>query len=451
MSDFWQVEQLTKALESLNAKWHGTPSGARRIITDSREIDEGDAFLALAGDNFDGHHYIDQAYKKGASLAIVRRVVDSPLPQLCVSDTRLALGRLGAYRRAYAVGLKVVALTGSSGKTTTKQLLASILSKVAPTLATKGNLNNDLGVPMTLLGLSDEHRFLVLELGANHQGEIAYTTALAKPSVACVLNVGTAHLGEFGGRDIIAKTKAEIFLGLGDDGVAVLPKADDYFDVLKQAAGNAPIITIGDRVKATQVVLSPTKSQFTLSIDGSSTQVVLPFGGVHNVQNALCAAGCAYALGVDIATIAKGLGCATSLAGRGGRIGFGVHTLIDDTYNANPEAVMAAAQTLCLNEGQKWLVLGDIGELGDRAEREHFVLGQKLATLALDQVLAVGQYTCHTVSALQACGKVAQHFASKDELLSYLLTHLNNCPTTVLFKGSRSAKMETLLHHLSTK
>jgi UDP-N-acetylmuramoyl-tripeptide--D-alanyl-D-alanine ligase len=213
----WQSANLTEAVKDLNPTFHSDfTQTSTRIITDTRKIEQGDIFLAIQGDNFDGHDYVKTAKDKGAVLAIVSRAVESDLPQLVVTDTKLALGKLGAYRRDQHPNLKVVAITGSSGKTTAKEMLGSILNRIAPTLITRGNLNNDLGVPMMLLELTDDHRYAVMELGANHLGEIAYTTRLVKPDVACVLNIGTAHLGEFGGRDNIAKTKSEIFQGLSD-------------------------------------------------------------------------------------------------------------------------------------------------------------------------------------------------------------------------------------------
>ena len=209
----WQSANLTEAVKDLNATWQNEInfSHSQKITTDTRKIEQGDIFLAIQGDNFDGHDYVQTAKDKGAVLAIVSRAVESDLPQLVVTDTKLALGKLGAYRRDQHPNLKVIAITGSSGKTTAKEMLGSILNRIAPTLITRGNLNNDLGVPMMLLELTDDHRYAVMELGANHVGEIAYTTQLVKPDVACVLNIGTAHLGEFGGRDNIAKTKSEIY------------------------------------------------------------------------------------------------------------------------------------------------------------------------------------------------------------------------------------------------
>lgn len=219
----WQTDNLTQALASLNPTWHNANDFTQsiKITTDTRKIEQGDIFLALKGDNFDGHNYVATAFDKGASLAITSRVVGD-FAQIVVDDTRLALGQLGKYRRDAHPNLTVVALTGSSGKTTTKEMLGAIFGQFVPTLTTYGNLNNDLGVPMMLLELTDEHEFAVIELGANHVGEIAYTAGLVSPDVACVLNIGTAHLGEFGGRQNIAHAKAEIFSALTADRKSVV-------------------------------------------------------------------------------------------------------------------------------------------------------------------------------------------------------------------------------------
>ena len=212
----WSIEQLQQATQSywLNDK---KPAGQiKRILTDSRDAEAGDAFLALKGERFDAHDFIAQVAAQGCDIAIVSRPVDADICQLVVEDTRLALGQLGAYRRQQNPQLKVIALTGSSGKTTTKEMLGSILSRLAPTLVTRGNLNNDLGVPVMLLELRPEHQYAVMELGASHQGEIDYTSKMVQPHVAGIINIGTAHLGEFGGRDGICRAKSEIYAHISE-------------------------------------------------------------------------------------------------------------------------------------------------------------------------------------------------------------------------------------------
>lgn len=484
----WQKNNLTEAITDLNPIWHGDfNQTATKITTDTRKLEKGDIFLAIKGDNFDGHDYLQTAQEKGAVLAIVSKKVESDLPQLVVTDTKLALGKLGKYRRDQHPNLKVVAITGSMGKTTAKEMLGSILNQLAPTLITRGNLNNDLGVPMMLLELCDEHQFAVMELGANHVGEIAYTTQLVKPDVACILNIGTAHLGEFGGRDNIAKTKAEIYQGLNASGVAVVPFGDDYFDTLLNHAQQFTqnVLTFGERqvsleqagidtsqihelgltdedtimlagdVFADDVEVFADHSTFSLNVnleidDIESVDVRLNFGGEHNVINSLASSACAVALGVPLDTIAKGLENAKPAKGRLNFIDFGEHTLIDDTYNSNPSAVLAGADVLIQQDGYKVLVLGDIGELGDEAVQEHAKLGENLAKLSLDgsidKLLVVGELMAHTAkNANLKQSDFAQHFANKADLTAFLKDVLAKQPCSVLFKGSRFMVMETIL------
>ena len=483
----WQSANLTEAVKDLNPTFHSDfTQTSTKIITDTRKIEKGDIFLAIKGDNFDGHDYVETAKDKGAVLAIVSRAVESDLPQLVVTDTKLALGKLGAYRRDQHPNLKVVAITGSSGKTTAKEMLGSILNRIAPTLITRGNLNNDLGVPMMLLELTDDHRYAVMELGANHVGEIAYTTQLVKPDVACVLNIGTAHLGEFGGRDNIAKTKSEIYQGLSDAGTAIVPFGDEYFDTLLNNAQQFTqnILTFGERdvsladagvdmqqakeigltdedmvllmgdVFADDVEVGNTSTfslNFNFEIDEIESQnVTLNFAGEHNISNALAAAACAQALGLSIEDIAKGLDAAKPAKGRLNFIDFGKHTLIDDTYNANPSAVIAATQVLVSQGAPTLLVLGDIGELGDAAQEEHRKLGETIAASGVTVLYTVGELTPVTVAQAQASGMQAQAYPDKATLLAAIKDKLASSDDAwhILFKGSRYMMIEQVMDAL---
>ncbi len=525
----WTAAHLIQATQAVNGHWisqtnkpveseasQQRPNApdldsltATRIITDSRQLQAGDIFLAIVGPNFDGHTFLETAAQKGAVAAIVSQPQPNlAIPQLQVIDTRLAFGQIAAYRRQQHTNLKVIALTGSSGKTTVKDMLRCIFmaadqvegngkvekrtqvdaastSSVEPasTLITRGNLNNDFGVPMMLLELTDQHRYAVLELGANHVGEIAYTAAIVKPDVACILNIGTAHLGEFGGRDNIAKTKAEIYAALTQDGSAIVPFDDDYYEDLCAQASQftAEVIRFGwlnealaaqsvPKVFASQVQTGASASTFILHFDAqpdtnhTNTQrdadttqlpLTLPLAGQHNVSNALAAAACAYALGISPSVIVAGLSQATSSKGRLGRQTLGKHLIIDDTYNANPNSVRAAADVLAAQTGSKILILGDIGELGDTALAEHTQLGAAIATKSIDTLLCVGEFAKATVNgAIKAGMQDAEAFATKDELLAKLLCLLQqkdsqNEACTLLFKGSRSATMETLIAALN--
>ncbi|MDN3453358.1 MULTISPECIES: UDP-N-acetylmuramoyl-tripeptide--D-alanyl-D-alanine ligase [unclassified Psychrobacter] len=462
----WQMDNLLAATASLDGHWQLPQNHAdtepptlasKRIATDTRTIKSGDIFLALSGDNFDGHDYIDMAASQGAIAAIVSRPITSPnsIPQLVVSDTRLALGQLAAFRRQQHKDLTVIAITGSSGKTTCKEMLGSIFGRLAPTLITRGNLNNDLGVPMMLLELSDHHRYAILELGANHIGEIAYTTEIVRPDVACILNIGTAHLGEFGSREGICQTKAEIYSILTNDQFAIVPDKDDFTNQLRRIAEKhtSHVIGFGNTdVSASHLDVEPERSEFKLHIGSQIHDINLPLAGEHNVNNALAAAACAHALNIAVSDIVIGLENARPAKGRLNSQILGMHRLIDDTYNANPHSVRAAAKVLAAQTGTQIMVLGDIGELGEAAVSEHQSLGRTIATTGINVLLCVGEYANYTVAGAQEISDISAHaFADKESLLQYLQPYLQAQqakPCTVLFKGSRSMGMETLIHAL---
>ena len=463
----WQADNLLAATKTFAGHWQfgavpvesnndaNKPISSTRIATDTRTIKTGDIFLALTGDNFDGHDYLDIAIEKGAVAAIVSRPIAADIAQLVVDDTRLALGQLAAYRRQQHKDLTVIAITGSSGKTTCKEMLGSIFGRLAPTLITRGNLNNDLGVPMMLLELSDHHRYAILELGANHIGEIAYTTEIVQPDVACILNIGTAHLGEFGSREGICQTKAEIYHTLHDNQFAIVPDKDDFTNQLRRIAEKHTPNVIGfgnTDVSASHLDVEPERSEFKLHIGSEVHDINLPLAGEHNVNNALAAAACAHALNIDISDIVVGLENARPAKGRLNSQLLGMHRLIDDTYNANPHSVRAAAKVLAAQTGTQVMVLGDIGELGEAAISEHQSLGRTIATTGINVLLCVGEYAPYTVAGAQEISAINAHaFADKDSLLAYLQSYLQAQqaqPCTVLFKGSRSMQMETLINAL---
>ncbi len=263
----WTADLLVQATQGYWFNDQAPVGDIKRILTDSRHAETGDAFLALKGERFDAHDFVAQVAANGCQIAIVSHPVDADICQLVVADTRLALGHLGAYRRAQNTQLKVIALTGSSGKTTTKEMLGSILSRLAPTLITRGNLNNDLGVPMMLLELRAEHQYAVMELGASHQGEIDYTSNLVQPHVAGIINIGTAHLGEFGGRDGICRAKSEIYAHIAPSGTSIIPAADDFADCIRQSVKTEQCLSFGEGgdIFATQIALHPQSSTFSLN------------------------------------------------------------------------------------------------------------------------------------------------------------------------------------------
>lgn len=451
----WTAEQLQQATQG---EWfqQKLPQGEiKRILTDSRHAEAGDAFLALKGERFDAHNFVAQVAAQGCQIAIVDHPVDADIAQLVVKDTRLALGHLGAYRRQHNPQLKVIALTGSSGKTTTKEMLGSILSRLAPTLITRGNLNNDLGVPMMLLELRPEHQYAVMELGASHQGEIDYTSNLVQPHVAGILNIGTAHLGEFGGREGICRAKSEIYAHILPQGTAIVPAQDDFAAKIRENAQAHPILSFGEGgdIFATDIQLYPQSAQFNLHTPQGNRSVNLPFAGAHNVQNAAAATAFALAIGIALDDIVQGLEQAQGAKGRLNFIQQQNHLFIDDTYNANPTSMRAAAQVLLQQQGLKVMVMGDIGELGESSWQEHHDLGHDLASLPLEHLVVVGEFA-------EAAQQGSSHseklhaFATQAEALPFLInlvqTHQPQS-MSFLFKGSRYTHMETLMADLMEK
>ncbi|GGX81641.1 UDP-N-acetylmuramoyl-tripeptide--D-alanyl-D-alanine ligase [Litchfieldella qijiaojingensis] len=426
------------------------PGGDRAvagIVSDTRTLSRGDLFVALVGEHFDGHDFLARAREAGAIAAIVSHPVEDPLPQLVVADTRLALGVLAqACRQTW--GGRLVAVTGNSGKTTVKEMLAALLSRQGDTLATRGNLNNDIGAPLTLLGLGKSHRQAVIELGANHLGEIAWTAALAAPNVAVITNVTGAHVGEFGGMGRIAQAKAEILAGLSDDGVAVLNRDDVFFSVWRRLAASREVIDFGlsprARMTANELVADELgRYAFTLVFDGRVLgRVQLALLGRHNVINALAAAAAATAMGLPESELVVGLSALQPLPGRMAVVsGIKATRLLDDTYNANPGAVRAALELLAELPGPRWCLLGAMGELGEASESLHAEVGQYARQLGIDVLATLGE---PARAASQAFGMGGYHFDDWEALARHARDRLPP-GASVLVKGSRSAGMERLV------
>ena len=439
---------LSEVASTLNAQVIGADVAFAEVSTDSRAVVPGQLFVALAGPRFDGHDYLAEVAAKGAVAALVEReVVGAPLPQLLVADTRLALGQLGSLNRQ-AFLAPVVAITGSSGKTTVKEMLASVLREglQGPVLATRGNLNNDLGAPLTLLELAPEHVAAVIELGANHVGEIAYTVNLTRPHVAVLNNAGTAHVGEFGGPEKIVQAKGEIIEGLNDDGVIVLNLDDRAFAIWQQRAAGRQVRSFALQNSAADVYASELTrdvrgcSAFTLHCAAGEARIQLNLLGEHNVANALAAAAAALAVGVAVSAIKVGLEALQPVKGRTvSQLANNGLRVIDDSYNANPTSVCAAIDILAGFAGRRVLVLGDIGELGEWAEQGHRQVGQH-AIGKVDALYAVGPLMAHAVAEFGAAGR---HFSDQASLIAALQGERGD--TTVLIKGSRSAAMEKVV------
>lgn len=453
MLETWTLSGVSAALDG---HLPGADAGFDGVSIDSRSVLPGQLFVALPGERFDGHDFLAAAAARGASAALVERVQPGlGLPQLQVADTRLALGRLGALNRAAFAG-RLAAVTGSSGKTSVKEMLAAILradhGSDAAVLATRGNLNNDLGAPLTLLELAPQHQSAVIELGANHVGEIAYTVGLTRPQVAIITNAGSAHVGEFGGPEKIVEAKGEILEGLGADGVAILNADDAAFAIWTRRAAGRRVLSFALDAAA-DFTASELGSDvrgcagFTLHGLAGTVRIQLNLLGRHNVANALAAAAAAHALGVPLAAIVAGLETLQPVKGRAvAQLTPSGMRIIDDSYNANPASICAAIDILAGFSGRTVLVLGDMGELGDWAEQAHRDVGE-YARGRVAALYAVGPLMRHAV---EGFGSGARHCADQAELIASLAAE-QSPETTLLIKGSRSAAMDKVVAALCAR
>ena len=430
------------------------------VSTDSRTLSAGDLFVALRGESFDAHLFLKQAAIKAIGLVVQYPDKQIDIPQWVVPDTILALGQLAAMARQQFDG-PLVALTGSSGKTTVKEMLASIFGCVAPVLATKGNLNNHIGVPQTLLALEAEHRFAVLELGASAPGEIAYLASLAKPTIAVVINVLPAHVEGFGSLAGVAAAKGEIYRSLDASGTAVLNLDEPWSAQWQKTLPCLKTVTFSIDQSEADVYASDIRldvdgcAAFNLHIDGDKSLAQIPselpvqlhIPGRHNVSNALAAAACAMAAGIEITTITAGLESVSAVAGRMEyKPGIKQSRVIDDSYNANPGSVKAAIDVLAGLQGRRILVLGDMAELGAEADKLHRDVGKYACQKGVDVLMACGELCAYAV---QGFGADGQHFDDKAALIESLIAELS-IGVTVLIKGSRSAAMEEVVDQIVT-
>lgn len=444
---------LSQAAEMLQARRDGADVAFDAVSTDTRTAGKGDLFIALKGENFDGAAFVANAVQAGAVAAVVNadsRIAHAPCPLLRVADTRLALGSLAAHwRKRFEIPL--VAITGSNGKTTVKEMLASVLRSYAgndeAVLATKGNLNNDIGMPLTLLKLRSSHRYAVIEMGMNHPGEIDYLTHLACPDVALANNAASAHLAGLGTVAAVADAKGEIFSGLAQHGAAVINADDEFAQKWRIAAGSHRIVDFGLDPQASVRAIWQAQN-FGAHMEVTTPQgdftVELQVPGVHNVRNALAATAAAIALNVPLAAIASGLKNFGGVAGRLQRkVALHGATLIDDTYNANPASLRAALKVLAQAQGKRILVLGDMGELGADAPRFHAEIGAEAHALGIQKLLALGDLSAYAVDEF---GAGATHFKRLEDMLACLEQNLD-ADSTVLVKGSRFMKMERVVQH----
>ena len=414
------------------------------ITSDSRQVLPGMLFAALPGQVVDGHDYIQQAMDLGAVAALVSQSVSSNLTLLHVPDVLEALGTLAGYWRGECTA-RVIGITGSNGKTTVKEMVSSILRQEGSVLATKGNFNNELGLPLTVFQLSKSHDYAVLEMGASNPGDIAYLAGIAKPDVGLITNVGPAHLKGFINMQGVARAKGEMFAALSPDGTAIMNVAEPWVDLWKKINKAGRIIYFNgegeNHIQAHQVaddtVVSTPVGEFSLQ---------LPLPGLHNLTNAMAATAVCLALDVPLAHIKTGLETVKPVPGRLSlKHASAGWTVIDDTYNANPASLYAALQVLATENGEPWLVMGDMKELGADSRKMHAELGDAARSLGVKRLFALGEAS---TAAVDAFGDRALHFSSRDSLIEALRQELRP-GVACLVKGSRSMGMEHVVNAIS--
>ena len=423
------------------------------VSTDTRTIEEGALFVALAGPTFDGHDFVAAAAQNGAAAALVSRPLAVDLPQVVVADPLAALSDFArAWRRQFKI--PVVGVTGSNGKTTTKELIGSILSQLGPTLVTRGNLNNHIGVPLTLLELTGQHRYAVIEMGANHLGEIAHLAALAEPTVGIVTNAGAAHLEGFGSLQGVADGKGELFQSLPVEGVAVVNADDKYAAQWRDMRTADRMLTFGFEQPADFMAHKVRevsgeagfRIDFDLVTPDGTLAASIPLAGLHNLRNALGAAAAACAAGTPIEQIVAGLAAMKTVAGRLElKPAINGAFIIDDSYNANPSSLKAGLDAMRAFAGKRWLVLGEMKELGDASDELHAEVGRYARQAGIERLLAIGEGAHFSV---EAFGPGGQWFADADALIRDARSSLT-AGVAVLIKGSRANRLERVSAALS--
>jgi len=430
-------------------------AGFHSVSTDTRTLAPGALFVALRGERFDGHDYVQAAVADGAAALLVERElpagVAGEVPQIIVADARRALGEGAAQWRA-RFGLPVVAVTGSNGKTTVTQMIAAILAQAygeKAHLATRGNLNNDIGVPLMLWQLTRQHKAAVFELGMNHPGEIALLADWVRPTVALVNNAQREHQEFMQSVEATAQENGEVIAALSDDGAAVFPADDACVATWRKLAGTRRVVDFA--LEAYAVVTAtwapaPGGAQVSMATPAGVIEVALTVSGEHNVRNALAAAACAFAIGIEPRAIAAGLAAFRPVAGRGVRLRTAAGAvLVDDTYNANPDSVRAAITVLAGEPAPRLLVLGDMGEVGERGPEFHREIGAYARERGIDGLYVLGALSRH---AADAFGPGAMHFTEVEQLLAALRASVGP-QGTVLVKGSRFMKMERVVQALA--
>jgi len=450
---------FTRSLSGFARACGGRLTGAdgpyTEVASDSRTLQRGQLFVALRGPNFNGRDFLAAALAAGAAGAVVDAAQPLALPQIVTDDTQVALTRAARSWRTHFNG-PLIGVAGSNGKTTVKEMTASILSEAGATLATRGNLNNHIGVPLTLLRLTDEHRFAVIEMGANHPGEVAALVVVARPSIGLITNAGAEHLEGFGSLEGVARAEGEVVAGLAPSGTAVI-NADDEFVALWRGLTPARIVTFGLRERAdfrasevrTELEAAGFRTRFRLDSPAGSTTIELALGGAHNIANALAAAAAAVSAGATLAQVAAGLAAMRAVPGRlQVKRAVSGAWLIDDSYNANPSSMRAAIEVLASLAGRRWLALGDMAELGEFAPEAHSEIGEFARAAGIERLYATGELM---QAAVASFGAGAQWFADTTTLTHALRGALGTAGPEVrlLLKGSRFNRLERVADALT--
>lgn len=442
--------KLSQVAKIVSADFRGRDEEFELVSTDTRTLQPGTLFVALRGSRFDGNNFVEEARERGAVGALVTRTIAIELPLILVDNTLTALAQLANYQRKQ-MQPSIIAVTGSCGKTTTRALLASIFRQCGSNvLASQRSFNNGIGVPLTLLRLRPEHNYAVVELGANHPGEISNLTQLVKPAIAIITNAAPAHLEGFSSIEGVAKAKGEIFQGLSENGIAVINVDDCFANFWRALVGKRRIITFGMNhpadITAKNIKMnSAAQPIFQLMTPKEEIDIQLPLIGAHNVANALAAAAAAYAAGLPLTAIKAGLEATFAIKGRlAEQKGYRGAIIIDDSYNANPLSVSAAIDVLAKRKGNSILVFGDMLELGEGCYQFHREIGERALQSGIQKLFCYGNFTQFTAKAF---GKNAHHFNNQDQFLSALKDQLNeNC--VVLIKGSLSMNMNRIVKAL---
>ena len=446
---------LQQLCSILGARLVGEDRPVESVSTDTRAIEPGALFIALKGELYDAHNFCQQAKEQGAGSLLVERELDVNLPQLVVSDTRIALGKLGAFVHK-SCDIQTLAITGSCGKTTVKEMVAAILEQKGRVLYTAGNFNNDIGVPLTLLRCEPEHDYAVIELGANHKDEITYTVGLVKPSVALVNNVAAAHLEGFGSLDGVRQAKGEIYQGLPEQGTAIINLDSNGDEFWQPVLSDKHVVTfsidnIGADYFATDIRLNVKgEAAFKLHTPDGLVDVQLSLVGRHNVANAVAAAALTASFGATLEEIASGLRKASNVKGRAEVVTLSDSLrLIDDSYNASVPAMKAAVDLLGSYPGMRWLILGYMAELGEESLELHRQVGEYAAPFEFEYVLTYGEDTKVISEICHGC-----HFGGHDELIAFIEQQLElhiDKEHTLLIKGANSARMSKIAAALKEK